>query len=329
MSANGIGVIGLGAYTPERVIDNQFWADRLDTSDEWIVRRTGIRRRRFAAESQSSVDLAYGAATMAIRDAGIDVAEIDEIVLATDTPEVVTPDTAAFLQHRLGAREIPAYDLAGSGCAGFVQALDLARSRLLTGKDKILVVGVELISRLVDWTDRSTIVLFGDAAGAAVLSNAAGGSEILEAKSGTDGSQTDILTLTAGGTRLAFSQEVLDKRLHKKLTMNGKAVFKHAVTRMTEVSRQVLEAAGVTLDEIRLVIPHQANLRILEAVGAALDLPQEKLYVNVHEYGNTGSASVPLALWEAREKGLIGPGDLVLLTAFGAGFHWAAMLLRL
>jgi len=329
LRANGVGVIGLGAYTPERVIDNQFWSARLDTSDEWIMRRTGIERRRFAADSQSSVDLAYEAATMAIEDAGISASDLDEIVLATDTPEVVTPDTAAFLQHRLGAREIPAYDLCGSGCAGFVQGLDLACSRLMTGKRKILVVGVELISRLVDWQDRATIVLFGDAAGAVVLSNDAGGSEVLAATSGTDGSQTGILTVTAGGTRLAFSQAVLDQRLHKKLTMNGKAVFKHAVTRMTQVSRQVLEEANVRLADVKLVIPHQANLRILEAVGAALDLAPEQLYVNVHEYGNTGSASVPLALWEAREKGLIGAGDLVLLTAFGAGFHWAAMLLRL
>ena len=329
MSTAKVGVIGLGAYTPQRLIDNQFWADRLDTTDEWIVQRSGIHRRRFASESETTLDLAYEAARMAIEDAGIEVADLDEIALATDTPEVYLPDTAAFLQHKLGAPEIPCYDLGGSGCAGFLQALDIARCRVLTGKRRILVVGVELISRILDWKDRSVIVLFGDAAGAVIVSADAGSSEILAAKAGTDGSQTGILTLTAGGTRLPFSREVADKRLHLALTMNGRAVFKHAVARMSQVSREVLAEAGLTLDEVKLVIPHQANLRILKAVAAALDLPDDKLYVNLDEYGNTGSASVPLALWEARKKGRIGPGDIVLLTAFGAGLHWAAVLLRL
>lgn len=329
MSAVRVGVQGLGAYTPERVIDNQFWSERLDTSDEWITQRSGIHRRRFAADDQSTVDLAYEAARMAIEDAGLTASQIDEIAIATDTPEVYTPDTAAFLQHRLGAGEIPCYDLGGSGCAGFLQALDIARSRVLSGKRRILVVGVELISRLLDWTDRSTIVLFGDAAGAVVLSDDAGESEILAARSGTDGSQTDILTLEAGGSRLPFSEEVARSGLHQKLEMNGRQVFKHAVTRMCQVSLQVLEEAGVTISDLKLVVPHQANLRILKAVASALDLPEEKLCVNVDEYGNTGSASVPLALWQARQQGRVAAGDLVLLTAFGAGFHWGALLLRL
>jgi 3-oxoacyl-[acyl-carrier-protein] synthase-3 len=329
VTAVRVGVQGLGAYVPERVIDNQFWADRLDTSDEWITQRSGIKRRHFAAEGETTVDLAYEAARLALDDAGITASELDEIAIATDTPEVYTPDTAAFLQHRLGAREIPCYDLGGSGCAGFLQALDIARARVLYGKRRVLVVGVELISRLLDWTDRSTIVLFGDGAGAMVLSADAGGSEILAARAGTDGSKTGILTLEAGGSRLPFSEEVARRGLHQKLEMNGRQVFKHAVARMAEVSRQVLEEAGVAMSDIKLVVPHQANLRILEAVAKVLDLPEDKLCVTVDEYGNTGSASVPLALWKAREDGRVQAGDLVLLTAFGAGFHWASLLLRL
>ncbi len=329
MNETRVGVIGLGAYTPERVIDNQFWADRLDTTDEWIVQRTGIRRRRFAAADESTLDMAYEAAKSALADAGIDATEIDEIALATDTPEVYLPDTASFLQHKLGAREIPTYDLGASGCAGFIQALDIARSRLLTGRRNMLVVGVELISRLIDWEDRSIAVLFGDGAGAAVLSTNADGSEILAAKAGTDGSQAEILTLEAGGTRVPLSQEVLDTRAHKNLVMDGRGVFKHAVNRMSAVSREVLELGGVSIDDLKMVFPHQANLRILSAVASQLELPEEKLYVNVDEYGNTGSASVPLALTQARDQGVVGRGDLVLLTAFGAGFHWAAMLIRL
>ncbi len=329
MNQTTVGVIGLGAYAPETVIDNQFWVDRVETSDEWIVQRSGIHRRRFAAPDQSTLDLAFEAAKAAIADAGIDPGEIDEIALATDTPEVYTPDTAAFLQHKLGAREVPTYDLGGSGCAGFLQALDIARSRLLTGRKTMLVVGVELISRLIDWTDRATCVLFGDAAGAMVLSTEANGSEIIAAKSGTDGSQAEILTLEAGGTRVPFSAELLPERKHQELVMNGKLVFKHAVTRMAAVSAEVLGMAGMTLDDVKLVVPHQANLRILQAVGSQLDIPEEKLFINVDEYGNTGSASVPLALSQARDQGLVGKGDVVLMTAFGAGFHWGAMLVRL
>ena len=219
---------------------------------------------------------------------------------------------------------MPAYDLGGSGCAGFVQALDVARARMLLEPKQILVVGVELISRLMDWTDRSFCVLFGDAAGAVVLGPDTGQAEILDVIAGTDGSQTDILTLKTGGTRHPFNQESLESGAYHHLDMDGRRVFREAVHRMSGAVLDVMRRTGKSLDDIALVIPHQANKRIIDAVGQKLELDEDRVYVNVHEYGNTGSATVPFALWEAKEAGRISAGDLVVLTAFGAGFHWAA-----
>ena len=326
-----IGLVGIGAYVPERVMTNADWGELVDTTDEWIRERTGIERRRIAADDETTLDLAEHAARAALADAGLEVGDIDEIVVATDTPEVYLPDTSAFLQHRLGAREVPCYDLAGSGCAGFLQALDVAFSRARTANGRprrILVVAVELLSRLMNWEDRSTCVLFGDASGAAIVGPGERPAERLAATAGTDGSRADILTLVAGGTRRPFSLEVARRGEHKDIVMQGRAVFKEAVTRMTAASRDVLSEAGLGIGDLALVVPHQANGRILAAVAAQLGLPEGKLFSNVAEYGNTGSASVPLALRQALDAGRIVPGDLVLLTAFGAGFHWAAMLLR-
>jgi 3-oxoacyl-[acyl-carrier-protein] synthase-3 len=328
MSNQPVGVLGLGAYVPDRVMTNEDWAEYVDTTDEWITARTGIKTRRLAAEDQTTVDLAVIAAERALADAKMEIAAIDEIIVATDTPEVFIPDTAPFIQNRLGAREVPAFDLAGSGCAGFVLGLDVARSRALTGDRKILLVGVELLTRLLDWTDRATCVLFGDAAGAAVVGAGHGAVEILGFTAGTDGTQTEILGLEVGGTRAPFTLEGAQRRDHKKIVMKGREVFREAVHRMSAAAREVLDQANVTVDDLKLVIPHQANLRIINSVQKALAVPDEQMYINVQDYGNTGSASVPLALWEARDKGRIDPGDLVLLTAFGAGFHWAAALLR-
>lgn len=328
MSHSSIGLLGLGTYVPEQVMTNEDWARRINTSDEWITARTGIKRRRIAAEDQSTVDLAVAAAREALRDAGLDVQDIDEIIVATDTPEVFIPDTAAYVQERLGAREVAAYDLAGSGCAGFLLALDVARCRVAAEPRLVLVIGVELITRLMNWEDRNTCVLFGDAAGAAVIGVEPALAEIVAAVAGTDGSRADILALEAGGTRVPFDLAAAEAGLHRQIVMHGRKIFKEAVTRMAAASVAVLEKAGATLDDVSLVVPHQANLRILNAVAKALDLPPGKLYVNIQEFGNTGSASVPLALHDARREGLIQPGDLVLLTSFGAGFHWAATLLR-
>ena len=323
-----IGLLGLGIYLPERVMTNDEWAEHVDTSDEWILARTGIRTRRIAADEESTADLALAAAHAALADGAFEPADIDEIVLATDTPEVFAPDTAAYVQARLGVGNIPCYDLAGSGCAGFVLALDVARSRALANGRRMLVIGVELITRLMNWNDRNTCVLFGDAAGAAVVGSGAGAVEILAATAGTDGTKSDILGLETGGTRQPVTMERVQQGLHKNLVMDGREVFRQAVHRMSAASLQVLEEAGVSMDDVALVVPHQANLRILNAVASRLGLSDDRVFINVQKYGNTGSASVPVALWEARDQGRIKPGDLVLLTAFGAGFHWAAMLLR-
>ena len=323
-----IGLLGLGVYLPERVMTNDEWAEHVDTSDEWILARTGIRTRRIAADEESTADLALAAAHAALADGDFEPADIDEIVLATDTPEVFAPDTAAYVQARLGVGNIPCYDLAGSGCAGFVLALDVARSRALANGRRMLVIGVELITRLMNWKDRNTCVLFGDAAGAAVVGSGVGAVEILAATAGTDGTKSDILGLETGGTRQPVTMERVQQGLHKNLVMDGREVFRQAVHRMSAASLQVLSMAGVSMDDVALVVPHQANLRILNAVASRLGLSDDRVFINVQEYGNTGSASVPVALWEAREEGRIKPGDLVLLTAFGAGFHWAAMLLR-
>jgi 3-oxoacyl-[acyl-carrier-protein] synthase-3 len=328
MTQTRIGITGLGAYVPERIMTNDEWAQFVDTSDEWITTRTGIKRRHLAADDQTTADLAVAAAQSALADAKLEPGEIDEIIVASDTPEVYTPDTASFVQQRLGAGEIPSYDLGGSGCAGFVLGLDIARSRLGDGDRRILVIGVELLTRLMSWQDRNTCVLFGDAAGAAVVGAGDGAVEILAATAGTDGSRGDILMAEVGGTRSPFTMERALTGQHQWIVMKGREVFKEATTRMSAAANEVLKKAGHGVEDVALVVPHQANQRIIQATGKALGLPDEKVFSNVHEYGNTGSASVPLALWEARQQGRIDAGDLVLLTSFGAGFHWAAMLLR-
>jgi len=317
-------ILGLGGYVPERVMTNDDWSKLVDTTDEWITTRTGIKRRRFAAEDESTLDLAAAAAERALADAGLTPADVGEIIVATDTPELYTPDTAALLQDRLGCGNVPTYDLGGSGCAGFVQALDVARARILLSPKKVIVVGVELISRLMSWTDRSTCVLFGDGAGAVVMGPEGGMAEVVDVVAGTDGSKASILTARTGGTRHPFTADTVATGEHQHLDMEGKEVFREAVVHMTAAAFDVLERTGRLIEDVSLVIPHQANKRIIDAVRQRLGVDESVVYVNVDEYGNTGSASVPLALWEARQKGRIGAGDLVVLTAFGAGFHWAA-----
>ena len=321
-------LMGFGRYAPERIITNDDWADWVDTSDEWITQRTGIKRRRFAADDESTMTLAVAAAEDAMKDADLGAGDIDEIIVATDTPEMMTPDTGALVQHQLGCRNIPTYDLGGSGCAGFVQALDVAKSRIAITPKNVLVIGVELISRMISLRDRATSVLFGDAAGAVVVGPDPSRGEVLEVVSGTDGKHAEILTLAAGGTRNPFNQQSLESGDFNRLVMDGRKVFVEAVRRMSEASLEVLERIGRSPSDVSLVIPHQANIRIIDAVRKQLGLEEERVYVNVHEYGNTGSATVPFALSEAVEADRVDVGDLVLLTAFGAGFHWAAAALQ-
>jgi len=317
-------ILGFGGYAPKRVVTNDDWAAMVDTSDEWITQRTGIKERRFAAEDETTMTLAADAAATALKDADLTPDEIDEIVVATDTPEMMTPDTAALVQARLGCRNVPTYDLGGSGCAGFVQALDVAKSRIAVEPKKILVVGVELISRMISLEDRATAVLFGDGAGAVVLGPDQGRAEVLGVVAGTDGSAAEILTLAAGGTRNPFNEASLASGDYNRLVMDGKKIFVEAVRRMSEAAVDVLAKVSRSLSEVSLVIPHQANLRIIDAVRKKLGIAEEKVFVNIDKYGNTGSATVPFAMWEAVQSDRIQRGDLVVLTAFGAGFHWAA-----
>lgn len=316
--------LGFGGYVPEQVMTNDDWSQLVDTTDEWITQRTGIKERRVAAPDESTLTLAADASIAALEDAHLTPDDIDEIILATDTPEMYTPDTAALLQDRLECRFIPTYDLGGSGCAGFVQALDVARARIAFEPKRILVVGVELITRMVDWKDRATAVLFGDGAGAVILGPEGGRAKLLDVVSGTEGRYAEILTLASGGTRNPFNELTLASGEYNKVIMDGKRVFIEAVKRMSEASVQVLDRIGKTVSDVALVIPHQANLRIIEAVRKRLDLADDRVYVNVDRYGNTGSATVPFALAEAVNDKRIVEGDLVVLTAFGAGFHWAA-----
>lgn len=317
-------ILGFGGYAPAKVVTNDDWARRIDTSDEWITQRTGIKERRFAADDESTMTLATYAAASALKDADMTPDDVDEIVLATDTPEMMTPDTAALVQNELGCRNVPTYDLGGSGCAGFVQALDVAGSRIAVEPKNVLVIGVELISRMISFEDRATAVLFGDGAGAVVLGPEPARAEVLGAVSGTDGSAAEILTLAAGGTRNPFNANSLQNGDYNRLVMDGRRVFTEAVKRMSEAASDVLEKVGRSLSEVDLVIPHQANSRIIDAVRKRLDLASESVFVNVQDYGNTGSATVPFAMWQAVNEGRIKRGDLVVLTAFGAGFHWAA-----
>ncbi len=321
-------ILGFGGYVPTRVMTNDDWASLIDTTDEWITTRTGIKRRRFAADDEATLDLAAFAAERALVDAHLRASDLDEIIVATDTPEVYTPDTGALLQDRLGARNIPTYDLGGSGCAGFVQGLDIARARIHLAPRNVLVVGVELISRLISWNDRSTCVLFGDGAGAVIVGPSDGHAQLLDVVAGTDGSKAEILTLRTGGTRHPFNAEALARGAHDHLEMNGREVFREAVRHMSGAVHDVLDRIERSVPDIALLVPHQANKRIIDAVGQRLAIDPAKVYVNVEEYGNTGSASVPFALWEAHRDGLIAEGDLVVLTAFGAGFHWAAAALQ-
>lgn len=317
-------ILGFGGYVPSRVVTNDDWAAQLDTSDEWITQRTGIKRRRFAADEESTLTMAVEASQVAIKDAGMGADDIDEIILATDTQEMLIPDTAALVQHELGCRNITTFDMAGSGCAGFVQAIDVAKSRITSSPKNVLVIGVELITRLISLQDRATAVLFGDGAGAVVMAPGGGRARVLDVVSGTDGGSAGILTLAAGGTRNPFNEKTLLNGDHNRLVMDGKRVFTDAVRRMSEAAEDVLAKVGRSLGEVALVIPHQANLRIIDAVRKKMGLSEDRVYVNVQEYGNIGSATVPFALWEAVETNRIEEGDLVVLTAFGAGFHWSA-----
>jgi 3-oxoacyl-[acyl-carrier-protein] synthase-3 len=322
-------ILGTGSYAPARVLTNDDLAKMVDTSDEWIRTRSGIRERRIAGPNEHASDMAVGAAQRALEDAKLNAAEIDLLVVATVTPDLPMPAVACIIQHKLGVPTTAAcFDL-NAACSGFVYALDTACAMLSSGRyKKALVVGVEKLSAVVDWTDRTTCVLFGDGAGAAVIGLSDEPSKgLLGTRLGAFGEGVDLLYIPRGGSDAPPTIDSVTGHGHC-IKMKGKEVFKLAVRAMDEAARDILEQHQLRADQISLVVPHQANLRIIEAISQYLELPMERFFVNVDRYGNTSAASIPIALDEARRTGRIQPGDLTLLVAFGAGLTYGSALIR-
>jgi len=328
MEAAQARILGIGAYSPEKVLTNHDLEKMVDTSDAWIVERTGISERHIAADDQASSDLATQAGQRALADAGVAPEDIDLLICASVTGDMPFPATACFVQANLGLRNAAAFDIA-AGCTGFLYGLNLIQGLIRAGAYKrVLLIGGEVLSRTLDWTDRATCVLLGDSAGAVVLGPAENGeSGILATRVASDGTKADLLYIPGGGSRNPASHKTVDERLHY-FKMNGRETFKHATRNMAAISKQVLEDAGMTLEDVDLLVPHQANLRIITYIAEQLGVPMEKVYTNVQRYGNTSSASIPLALTEARANGRLKRGDVVLMVAFGTGLTWGATLLR-
>jgi 3-oxoacyl-[acyl-carrier-protein] synthase-3 len=320
-------ITGTGSYVPERVLTNAELEKLVETSDEWILTRTGIKERRIARPDEPTSLMAAEAARRALTAAGITAEQVDLIIVATITPDMGFPCTACFVQREIGARNAFCYDLEAA-CSGFVFALDTACQYVASGRvDTVLVIGAEKISCITDWTDRSLCVLFGDGAGAAVVQARPDRRGILGSVLRSDGRLSELLKLPGGGSRYPASEETIRQKLHF-MKMDGKEVFKHAVTSMTDVAKRVLTQAGVTLEQVKLVIPHQANMRIVNAIRDRLGGRDDQYFINLERYGNTSAASVILALDEAAKAGRLERGDLVLLVAFGGGFTWGATLLE-
>ena len=321
-------IVGLGGYLPERVLTNHDLERIVDTSDDWITTRTGIRERRIVADDEALVDLVERAGRAALSDAGIDPTEVDLLIVATATVEQPIPASAAIVQPRLGLANAACFDLSAA-CSGFTYGLNVARQFIATGEaTTVLVVGAECLSRYVDWTDRTTCVLFGDGAAAVVLRPAPQGEGILQIAWRTDGTLADLIAMPGGGCRFPPSSvESIEQRL-PFIKMRGNETFKVAVRALTELSQAVLENAGIGIGDIDLFIPHQANQRIIQAVGQRLGLRDEQVFSNVHHVGNTSAASIPLAMVEARDQGRLRRGDLVLTSSFGGGLTWASALFR-
>jgi 3-oxoacyl-[acyl-carrier-protein] synthase-3 len=325
-------IVGTGSYVPEKVLTNFDLEKMVDTSDEWIQRRTGIIERRIADENMAASDLGIQASKKAIKDAGIDPLEIDLIIAATITPDMFFPSTACFIQRGIGTKNAGAFDLSAT-CSGFCYGLAVADGLVKSGIHKtVLVVATDILSKVTDWTDRTTCVLFGDAAGAAIIQPTDEEKGILASYLGADGengaANIELLSLPAGGSRYPSSHKTVDKRMHY-IRMNGQEVFKLGVRIMYEAAKEVLRRAELTIDDVDLFIPHQANIRIMEAVSERLGISSEKVCVNVHKYGNTSATTVIVALDEAIREGRVGPGDIILFSTFGGGLTWGGTVIKL
>ena len=323
-----ITIEGVGAYLPERVITNDDLAKMVDTSDEWIRTRTGIQERHLAARDEACSDLAVQAARRAIRDAGLQPNDIDLLIMATVTPDRITPSCAVLVQSKLGLRPVPSFDI-NAACSGFLYAMEAARSLLQDERYRhALVIGAEKLSTIVNWQDRSTCVLFGDGAGAFVLGNTASSLPVLlDGLSGADGSAADLLCVPAGGSSQPASQATVDGHLHT-IAMNGGELFKAAVRHMAEAAETILNRNGLTIEDIAWFIPHQANIRIVQTLAQQLHIPMEHFVCNIEHTGNTSAASIPIAFTQAKKAGCFRKGNRILLVAFGAGLTWGATLIE-
>lgn len=324
-----VRISGTGAYVPERVLSNADLEKMVETTEQWILDRTGIRERRIAADDEPTSVMAAEAAKRALVAAGITADDVDMIILGTITPDMVFPNTACLVQNIIGAKNAVCFDLEAA-CSGFLYSLEVAKQFVATGRcNTVLVIGAEKISSITDWSDRTMCVLFGDGAGAAVVQPCEEhhGHGLIHSVLQSDGGLADLLKLPAGGSRQPASAETVAQGLHY-MKMDGREVFKHAVTRMCGAARKTLEETGLTVEDIALIIPHQANMRIIKAIGDRLGGDESQYFVNLDRYGNTSAASVIVALDEALQAGRIKKGDMVLLVAFGGGFVWGASLLE-
>jgi 3-oxoacyl-[acyl-carrier-protein] synthase-3 len=324
-------IIGTGSFMPEKVLTNDDLSKIVDTNDEWITTRTGIKERRIAAADQATSDLAAEAARRAMADAGVKAEEIQLIIVATVTPDMFFPSTACFVQKKIGATNAVCFDISAA-CSGFLYALQVARHFINTGnRTTALVIGAEKLSSLVNWKDRNTCVLFGDGAGAVVIRRAEEGADapgrVLSTVMGSDGNLADLLKVPGGASACPITPENVESRPNT-IHMEGRETFKHAVTRMLEASQQALEIAGLKAEDVSLVIPHQANARIIGAIAERLGLPEDRVFMNLDKYGNTSAATIPVALDEANKAGRLKKGDVILLVAFGGGFTWASSVVR-
>jgi len=320
-------IVGIGRYIPRRVVTNAELEQLVDTTDEWIVSRTGIRERRIAEPDEASSDLAYEASKEALADAGVTAEEIDLVIVGTATPDMLFPATACILQDRLGAKHAGAFDVSAA-CTSWAYAAAVAHGYVSSGQaNTVLVVGAETLSKIINWKDRNTSVLFGDSAGAVVMKPCEPGKGFLSFHLGSDGSGGPFIALPAGGSRLPASYETVEREQHY-LTMNGREVFKFAVRCIPRAIEEAVKRAGIAIEDVDWFIPHQANIRIIDAAAERLRQPREKFFVNVERYGNTSAASVPVALYEAVRSGQIKEGDVVVMVAFGGGLTWASCAIR-
>ena len=327
MKKNNAGILGTGFYVPEKILTNDDLSKIVDTSDEWITERTGIKERRIAADDEATSDLSMKAAEQALADAGVSPEELDLIIVCTLTSDRIIPSAACMLQTRLGAKKAAAFDLSAA-CSGFAYGLSVAAQFIETGAyKKALVVGAETLSKYINWEDRNTCVLFGDGAGAAVLGQVEDGYGILSFDLGSDGSGGDAIQIPSSGSRLPVSKETIDQRLNL-IHMNGKEVFKFAVKAMGNTVKHSLEKIDMPQEQIDWLVPHQANIRIIQSAAKRLAMPMDKVILTVQKYGNMSAACIPIALAEAAAEKRFKKGDIIALSGFGAGLTWASCIIR-